>query len=399
MTISAEAENEFDRLHRAVKSGARTISLSGLTSIASRSFILTKLQAETSKIFVIVADSNKELENWECDLNFFINAKAQRRKQAEIKDKGQRTKDTILSLPSMESDIYAGISPHAETLEKRALTFWKLAQNQPNFVIASAKSLIIKTISPNEMCELGAVLKLDKDFSPEILLEKLISGGYVREEPIKNIGEFSMRGGIIDVWSPNAENPVRIEFFGDTVDSIREFDAETQLSTNKLNEISIAPMREFAANAQDFKDWAFFADERFSDERFTRNLKDRTDFAVEGEDFSGWEFLLPLSKPRNSSIFDYLKDCVFVVDEPVIVENTLAEFYEHLENRFTEINEYDEIGLAPDELFLSVEELRENLNKQKRVELRALGKTAAQTDENFRSFSLQFSKNERARSN
>ena len=56
-----------------------------------------------------------------------------------------------------------------------------------------------------------------------------------------------MRGGIVDVWSPDAENPVRIEFFGDTVDSIREFDAETQLSTNQLKEISLAPMREFAA--------------------------------------------------------------------------------------------------------------------------------------------------------
>ena len=60
---------------------------------------------------------------------------------------------------------------------------------------------------------------------------------------------------------PAADSPVRIEFFGDTVDSIRQFDAETQLSTGQLKEISIAPMREFAATAKDFKDWAFFARE------------------------------------------------------------------------------------------------------------------------------------------
>ncbi len=375
MSLSTETKTQFERLRDEIKSGTRIISINGLTSIASRAFVLAKLQAEISKTFVIVADSNKELENWERDLEFFIS-------KFQISN-FKSNESGILSLPSMESDVYAGISPHAETLEKRALTLWNLARAPAKLIIASAKSLITKTISPDEMRELGAVLKLDEDFPPEILLEKLISGGYVREEPIKNIGEFSMRGGIVDVWSPNAENPVRIEFFGDTVDSIREFDAETQLSTDKLKEISIAPMREFAANAQDFKDWAFFADERFSDERFARNLKDRTDFAVEGEDFSGWEFLLPLSKPRNSNIFYYLKDCVFVIDEPMIVENSLAEFYEHLENRFTEINENDEIGLAPNELFLSVEELRENLNKQKRIELRALGKTAAQTDETF----------------
>ena len=375
MNVSAEAKNEFSRLFSAVENGTKIISLNGLTSIASRAFILAKLQIETGKSFIIVADSNKELENWECDLEFFSS-------KFQISNSKLNDSD-IWNLPSMESDVYAGISPHAETLEKRALTLWKLSQKPAKFVVASAKSLITKTISPAEMRELGAILKLDEDFSPEILVEKLAASGYVREEPIKNIGEFSVRGGIIDVWSPSSENPARIEFFGDTVDSIREFDAETQLSTDKLKEISIVPMREFSANAQDFKDWAFFANERFTDERFARNLKDRTDFADEGEDFSGWEFLIPLSKPRNSNIFEYLKNCVFVVDEPAMIENSLAEFYEHLENRFAEINEHDEIGLAPDELFLSVEELRENLNKQKRVELRSLGKTAAAIDEQF----------------
>ena len=373
MNFSAEPKTELASLRDAIKSGTRIISLNGLTSIASRAFILNRLQAETGKTFVVVTDSNKELETWECDLDFF----------QKTKDKRQTTNDTILSLPSMESDIYAGVSPHAETLEKRALTLWNLSNTQPSFVGASAKSLITKTISPTEMRQLGAVLKLDNDFAPEVLLEKLTASGYVREEPIKNIGEFSVRGGIIDVWSPDAENPVRIEFFGDTVDSIREFDAETQLSTKQLKQILIAPMREFAATAQDFKDWAFFARERFSETRFARNLKDRTDFAAEGEDFSGWEFLIPLVKPRNSNIFDYLPDCIFVIDEPTIVEQTLADFYEHLEKRFAEINEHDEIGLEPNELFLSVEELREKLASQKRIELRALGKTAAVTDEQF----------------
>ncbi len=375
MTISDESKTEFERLRDEITSGTRLITLNGLTSIASRAFVLTRLQAELKKTLVIAADSNRDLEDWERDLEFF-NSKFQI-SNSKSKNSG------ILTLPSMESDVYAGVSPHAETLEKRALTLWKLSFSSPDFIVVSAKSLIIKTIAPNEIRELGAVLKLDTDFAPEILIEKLIAGGYAREEPIKNVGEFSVRGGIIDIWSPTAENPVRIEFFGDTVDSIREFDAETQLSINKLKEISIAPMREFAAAAPDFKDWAFFARERFAGERFARNLKDRTDFADEGEDFSGWEFLIPLVKPRDSSIFDFLKDCVLVVDEPIIVEKTLSEFYENLENRFAETDEHDEIGLAPNELFLTGEELRENLNKQKRIELRALGKTAANTDEQF----------------
>ncbi len=387
MSFPSESKTEFERLRGEIGKGARVISLSGLTSIAARAFVLSKLQAEAKKTFVVVADSNKELENWECDLNFWRKNSPQsavRSPQSSNDKSGFRTSDSgLLVLPSMESDVYAGVSPHAETLEKRALTLWNLSQNQPAFVVASVKSLIMRTVAPDEMRALGAVLKRDEDFAPELLLEKLISGGYVREEPIKNIGEFSVRGGIIDVWSPTQENPARVEFFGDTVDSIREFDPETQLSTVQLKEISIAPMREFAASAQDFQDWAFFARERFSDERFSRNLLDRTQFADEGEDFSGWEFLIPIVKVRAASVFDYLKDCIFVVDEPAICEQTLSIYYENLANRFSETIEADDIGLSPTELFLSADDLREKLNKQKRVELRTLGKSASATDESL----------------
>ncbi len=387
MNSASETTDELKHLRDEIKRGTRVISLSGLTSIAAKAFVLSKLQSDTNKTFVIVADSNEEIETWESDLIFWQDSvqssKSKVQSSRENQSKIQNPKSKIETLPSMETDVYAGISPHAETLEKRALTLWNLSFGQTDFVVTSAKSLITKTLSPAEMQKLGAVLKRDEDFPPDELLEKLASSGYVREEPIKNIGEFSLRGGIIDVWSPDAEYPVRIEFFGDTVDSIREFDAESQLSISQLKETRIVPMRPFSASAQDFKDWAFFARERFSDEKFVRNLTDRTQFAEEGEDFSGWEFLIPLVKPRNSSVFDFLKDCIFVLDEPAMIEKTLETFYETIETHYAEINEQGEIGLEPDELFLSAENLREKLNSISRIELRALGKTAAQTDEEF----------------
>jgi transcription-repair coupling factor (superfamily II helicase) len=368
MESSSEIQTEFARLHGELKRGTRVISLSGLTSISAKSYVLTKLQAETGKTFVVVTDSNRELETFECDIDFF---------------QTQFVKSPILTIPSFESDVYSRISPHAETQEKRALALWYLSKNQSGFVLTSAKSLVTKLLSPAEMQNLGVNLKRDEDFPPEKLVEKLVACGYVREEPLQNVGEFSMRGGIIDVWSPDAENPVRIEFFGDTIDSIREFDAETQLSIGQMKEISIAPMREFATTPNDLEDWSFFAKERFSDEKFARNLKDRTQFAEEGETFNGWEFLISLTFPRKSSLFDYLKDCVLVIDEPTTIELHLSEFYEQLERRYAEISEIDEIGLEPNELFLSAEELREKLDKNKRIELRSLGILAGETDEDF----------------
>lgn len=329
--------------------------------------MLAQLQALTQRTFVVVADSNGELESWETDLGFWRGAKT--------------GDDKLLAMPSFETDVYSGVSPHAETLERRALSLWRMSNTRPDFVLATARSLIVRTVKPGEMRRVGAEIKRDVDFAPEILIERLAACGYVREEPIKSVGEFSVRGGIIDVWSPTAPNPVRIEFFGDTVDSIREFDAETQLSIGQLKEISIAPMREFTALSSDFNDWAFFARERFEGEKFARAIRDRAEFADEGESFSGWEFLLPLVKPRDGTLFDYLQEPVFVIDEPTVIEPSLATFFETTSKRFREITEAGEIGLEPRELFIEGVEFRTELEKYKRIELRLLGKSAATVDD------------------
>ena len=368
MSALSKPENQYEKLRNEISRGARIASVSGLTSIAAKAFLLTKLSEETKKAFVIVTDTNNSMESWTCDLDFFRSHKA-------------NSSSGIALLPAFETDPYSGTSPHAETQERRALTLWQIANETPDFLVLPAKSLISRIFSGQQLRGIGGLLKLSEDFPPEDLLKKLAGGGYVREEPLNNIGQFSVRGGIIDVWPPNSPNPVRLEFFGDTVDSIREFDIETQLSVGQLNEIAIAPMREYSATPQDFKDWTFFAEERFGEKRFARNLKDRTDFASEGESFSGWEFLFPLVKPLDASVFDYLRDAVFVIDEPTIVENTLETLYESLRRRHAEITEAGDVGLAPSELFLEPGELKSHLSNLCRLELRTLGRTAAELDE------------------
>lgn len=363
--------DEIGRMVEALASGTRVLSLSGLTSTAAKAYVLAKLQKRSGKRFVIVPDSNQEAESWECDLDFWIGTDG-------VSD-GPR----VLSLPAFETDVYSGASPHAETEERRALTLWNMVHRPPEFLIVPAKALIFRTVAPGEMTGFGARLALDEDFEIGELVNLLVTAGYVRQDPVANLGEFSVRGGIIDLWSPDLDDPVRIEFFGDTVDSIRSFDPDTQLSTGQLKEISVAPMREFAASPQDLKDWAFFAKETHTDPRFARNLKDRTDFADEGEQFSGWEFQLPMVKPLAGTVFDYLGDVVYVIDEPSFVENTLSSFYDNLQQRFAQTIEGDDIALPPDALFIQGEELRERLSDAHRVELRALGRTAAKVDEEF----------------
>src|SRR5688572_6443191 len=128
MSYSAESKTEFERLRDEMRRGAaRIISLGGLTSVASKAFVLSRLQAETQKTFVVVADSNKELETWECDLEFWSGGRraASEKQETENSAPGARH-SALLTLPSFETDVYSGVSPHAETEEKRALALWNL---------------------------------------------------------------------------------------------------------------------------------------------------------------------------------------------------------------------------------------------------------------------------------
>jgi transcription-repair coupling factor (superfamily II helicase) len=362
---------DFKRALAEINRGARVVSLSGLVVGSARALTLAALQRETKKTFAVVTQSNRDLEPWEADLRFWYCALAQKK----------YCEKEVLILPSSESDPYAGSSPHPETLERRALTLWRLARHSQDFVLLTARALARRTVMPDEVIAAGALLARGDSQSPEGLIERLVAAGYVREDPVGAVGEFSMRGGILDVWSPGQELPVRMEFFGDEIDSIRGFDPETQLSTSQLSEIEIVPMRELAVRGDDFTAWANAARERWQDERYARALRDRTVFADEGESFAGWEWLLPIVRERSGSVFDYLKDAVLVIDEPSSVESYLGEVYQTLADRYAETDAADDIALPPEDLYLPAEQLRAKIDERQRIELRVLGRAAAELDQ------------------
>jgi transcription-repair coupling factor (superfamily II helicase) len=364
---------EYRRLAAAVASGKRVVSVAGLTSAPARALALAALQRETARRFAVLVAANRDMEAWERDLSFWCAALGV----------GGGDCEAVLSLPASEGDPYAGASPHAETLERRALTLWNLARGRGRFALLSSRALARRTVQPARLLEAGAALKRDGDYPPEDLVEVLLASGYVREDPVGAVGEFSMRGGILDVWSPGEPFPVRVEFFGDTVDSIRRFNPETQLSVEQLQSTEVVPMREIAVGRDDFRLWAEFARDRWFSGAHARALKDRTVHADEGETFPGWEWLISLVVKSDATVFDYLRDTVLVVDEPAGVEQYLGNSLETVAARHAENEAAGEIGLKPEELYLTPEELRAGLGGVPRVEFRALGRAAAATDERF----------------
>ncbi len=374
---SLESQTEFQRLVAEARAGKRLLRVAGLVN-GAKALTLVALQRAIGRRLAVVSLKGRDLEDLERDLCFFY-CQLHGRQQCE---------NEVFTLPTSESDPYSGASPHAEILEQRALALWRLAANAGDLVMLTSRSLMRRFVAVDEIKQACVALRVGEELPLDYLIEHLASVGYVRSDPVGAIGEFSSRGGILDFYSPSgslndegAIHPVRVEFFGDEIDSIREFDPETQRSIREVKETLIAPMRDERAGAGDFREWAKLARQQWSDERYERALRDRTAFADEGEEFRGWEYLMPLVRPLSASIFDYLRDAVLVVDEPAEIEKQIRATLEELQRSYERTEAADELALAPEKLFLTPDELRAGINQAARVELRLLGSAALAFEE------------------
>jgi transcription-repair coupling factor (superfamily II helicase) len=368
---------ELEQLAAEIKAGRRVVVVSGLAGSA-RALVLAALEKKLARRVVFVARSNREVEEFQADVSFFYCAL-----------NGLNTSEArVLTIPAVEADPYDGTSPHLEVLEQRALALYRATRGEARIVLTSVGALAERTISPDLLRASSIALRVGEEMPLELIVDLLIAAGYVRQEPVGAVGEFSLRGGILDVFSPAHDAPHRIEFFGDAVESIREFDPDTQRSVGRASESTLVPMRELSVRREEFMSWADVAERHWEDDRFRRDLRARVAHAERGESFPGWEYLIPLMRPLTSSAFDYFKDAVLVIDEPVEIEKRASDLYRYLADRFALADDAGELSLPPDKLFLTVEELRARFEAATRFEFRLLGRDAAATDQSFRIDSL-----------
>jgi transcription-repair coupling factor (superfamily II helicase) len=192
------------------------------------------------------------------------------------------------------------------------------------------------------------------DLSQDLLIEHLSNAGYLRQEPVGAPGEFSVRGGIVDVFSPLMRNPVRIEFFGDNVDSIREFDLDDQRSRGPVQHIDILPMQEVVITGEMMREWATKARNRWTG-GLEKDLNEKLVYADNGEFFTGAPYLIPLVQPIESTVLDYVDPVVLVLDEPEVLQETYQKFFSALEQRFAQTESAGMVALPPQELFVPSE--------------------------------------------
>ncbi|MBI5755909.1 MAG: transcription-repair coupling factor [Nitrospirae bacterium] len=209
--------------------GKRTGRISGLWGSSKALFLATLSEKTGRPIFVITPD-NETAESLLTDLHFFSSWVTSR--------------PPVFSFPFWEILPYDTIPPHQDITHRRMSTYHALISGARGVYAASVHSVMQRVIPPNLLKD--AIIKIctGMEIERDSLTAHLVNIGYEPSDIVINRGTFSLRGGIVDLFSPGEEAPVRLEYFGDTIDSIRSFDPETQRSVSHTGSSIIMPAKE-----------------------------------------------------------------------------------------------------------------------------------------------------------
>src|SRR5438093_89809 len=345
----------FARVASHLKEGTGRISVSGLTPTA-KALLLVLLQRAADRPLILVGSDNRSMEDYVPLLQAFCELT------------GAADPATVVALPTRDVLPFQNLSPHPELQEERAVALWKIATGAVSIIASPITATALRLRSAEYYADLARIVRRGDTFDTDPLLRHLNTVGYTSTDVVEMPGEYALRGGILDVYSPEADRPVRIEFFGDEVESIRKFDPATQRSSNPVDEAILLPLTETPVS-DDLHD-AIHA--RLSGNRIT-GAEEIVEQAVRSGGvtvFPGWEFYAPVAG-ADRTIFDLLPRALVITDEP---ENLKPEF-EHTWSRIEEAHERSGVGnlVRPADLYLSPEEWWAKLGTLRGADVEHLG--------------------------
>ena len=314
-------------------------------------------------VVVVVADdaAARALED---DIRFWLGAPSD---SAEL--------DPLVVLPGIDVSPYADLSPDRTGIVERTATLYRLTQValRPRLVIASAEALARKTMPPSELAVRGITIAKGEVIDRDQIAKVLVEGGWSRTPVVDEPGTFALRGGVIDVYAPLAPHPVRIELFGDEVESLRWFDAESQRTLREVDRVVLHPVREtIVTGTSDVRTrLREYANEISFPSKATRRTIEQLET---GSVFVGIEGLVPAFHDTLVSPVAYLpSEARWLIVDPEACKRAVVDLLADADLRWTNRTSMKELAYPPDRHF--VREL-EPLRSPRRIELSSLEVTA-----------------------
>jgi transcription-repair coupling factor (superfamily II helicase) len=296
----------------------------GLTGSA-RAYLVSWLQRELERPLLYVVRHGEAWEMARDDVEYF------------------RGRAATLAFPEPDALPYDPSSPHPSVTAERLDTLARLAGGEPGVVVATVRGVLQKVPKPSKLARAVLVLKTGQEIAPDRLVERLVFLGYERFPEVEAVGHCARRGGILDVWPVGWNDPLRIEFDGDSVDSIRRFDAGTQRSLEKLQDARVLPRYEIVVEAKDA-------------EAIAQRLRDAGDEAAKGGAalfHEGMERFAGYYDAELGGLLDHMPaDTLVVLDDPAALDERAEELWEAVRRGFDETRAHYPLISPPEQLWL-----------------------------------------------
>ncbi len=305
------------------------VRIAGLTDSA-KALLAPLAFAELGRPAILVVESNQRAEALLEPARWFY--------RAVTGKPGRR----VAHLPAYDVLPYENRSPHAEISEDRAVALWRLATGEVDLLIVPVQAALWRMRERSFYPELARVIARDESIAHEDLIGFLEQAGYEKHTTCEMPGQYAVRGGIIDVFSPETPQPVRVELLGDTIESIRAFDPSTQRSTNPVERATLLPLTEVLRRAE------------VLEHQHVSSASLREDDSPPGGFYPGWEFReMPLEE-RPGVVFDLAAEPFLVMDEPSLLEAAVNDYRARLDEAFEEAE--DPLAEPPGRYILNEEE-------------------------------------------
>lgn len=219
----------------------------------------------------------------------------------------------VIEFPAWDCLPYDRISPHTDILGQRINALCRLTRpmTRPTLLLTTVNAICQKTLPSETLAQVSLNVAVGDQLQIEKLRQFLAASGYVSASTVREPGEFAVRGGIVDLFPPGYEQPVRLDFFGDDIEAIRSFDLLTQTTTEKLDRLTLQPISEVLLTERSIAQFRTGYRELFG----TVTESDPLYASVTaGQKFPGMEHWLSLYYPRLSNLLDYVPEAPVVFD-------------------------------------------------------------------------------------
>ena len=287
------------------------------------------------------------------DLQFFLGAGH---------EEGGELSESVLGLPDLDTSPWADVSPERSAVLRRMSVLFRLSQGGEHsglVLVASLRAIARRVVPFLSLAGLVRKLHINTEINRDDLIEFLRQGGYTRAPVCEDPGTFAVRGGVLDLFVPLYAYPVRVDFYGDLVESLRFYDPATQRSLRKITEVFLHPVREtILTEGHRLRERLLeAADLSGHPSARTRQMQEQIEA---GEEFFGAESLTPAYHASMVSLREYLPSSpTFYLRAPVALYDALTEIHEAGEAAYKKCLSDRRLGFPAHDFFLTHQELRE----------------------------------------